>query len=201
MDAVRTGAPLPGALVDLGLLLLLALLDQSMSRGRMRNFLRWSIPPRLERSTQAWAAAAMLGLIYAAWQPLPQILWNATGPLLGVLSGLSYLAWTLILIATFLACQLEAFEILGGAGAASLAVDGGRPQTESKVPLSDTVHQPLCCAILVVLWATSQMTVGHLLLATAVIAYLLFGAVSAVLKTSATLPRPAFSFHRKRVAR
>ena len=44
MDAAGTAAPLEGAFVDLGLLLLLALLHGSARRGMLRHFARRSIP-------------------------------------------------------------------------------------------------------------------------------------------------------------
>jgi hypothetical protein len=58
MDAAGTAAPLQAACVDLGLLLLLALLH--LSRGVLRHVPRRVIPRGRERSTQAWAAAAVL---------------------------------------------------------------------------------------------------------------------------------------------
>src|ERR1700733_6157286 len=75
MDAAGNTAPLEAARVDVGLLLLLALLHRSVSRGMLRHFARQSIPRGLERSTQAWAAAAVLIVVYFGWRPLPQVLW------------------------------------------------------------------------------------------------------------------------------
>jgi protein-S-isoprenylcysteine O-methyltransferase Ste14 len=188
MDAAASAAPLQSALVDLGLLLFLALLHRSVSRGMLRHFVRRSIPPRLERSTQAWAAAAGLALIYAGWQSVPEVLWNASGALQWVLSALFYLAWTLIMIGAFLACHLDLFEVAQARG-------GAPPPTE-------TLRQPLYCGILVAVWATRVMTVGHLLLAAAVTAYLVFDALWAAHKTSgARPPHGALSFEGKRLAR
>ncbi|HEY3849876.1 MAG TPA: hypothetical protein VGL87_02815 [Steroidobacteraceae bacterium] len=204
MDAAATAAPLKGTLVDLGLLLLLALLHRSARRGMLRHLARRSIPHPLERSTQAWAAAAALMVIYAGWQPLPQILWNATGPLQWALSGLSYLAWTLILIGAFLASRLDIYQITGATGAepSAAADDGGHARAAGKVRFTDTLLQPLHCGILIAMWVTSAMTVGHLLLATAVTAYLLFDALWAVRKTGAAREsHGAFSLQGERVAR
>jgi methanethiol S-methyltransferase len=203
MDAPTTAAPLQGALVDLGLLLLLALLHRSLSRGMLLDFVRRSIPRRLERSTQASAAAAVLALIYAGWQPLPQILWNATGPTRWALSALFYVAWTLILIGAFLASHLELFEIGGAADAAPSPTDDvGHARVAEKMPLTGTLRQPLYCGILVAVWATTVMTVGHLLLAAAVTAYLALDGLWAARKTGAAREsRRAFSFQDKRLAR
>jgi hypothetical protein len=204
MDAAGTAAPFEGTFIDLGLLLLLALLHRSVSRGMLRQFAQRLIPRRLERSTQAWAAAAVLVVIYVGWQPLPQILWNVTGALQWALSALFYIAWTLIIIGAFLASQLEVFEIAGAAGVAPPAADDdvGSARAAGKMPLTSSLREPLYCGILIAVWATSVMTVGHLLLAAAVTAYLLFDGVWAARKTDvAREPRRAFSFQGKRVAR
>jgi hypothetical protein len=204
MDAPGTAAPLEAASVDLGVLLLLALLHRSVSRGILGHFVRRAIPHRLERSTQAWAAAAVLMVIYAGWQPLPQVLWAATGPLQWALSGLFYLAWTLILIGAFLASHLEVFDIAGAAGTPSAAAadDGGHAQAAEKGPLMETLRQPLYGGILIAVWATTVMTVGHLLLAAAVTGYLLFDSLWATRKSGAArAARGAFSLQGKRLAR
>jgi methanethiol S-methyltransferase len=204
MDAARTAAPLQAALVDLGLLVLLALLHRWVGRGMLRHFAQRSIPARLERSTQAWVAAAGLALIYVVWQPLPEVLWNATGLLKWALSALFYLAWTLIMIGAFLACHLDVFEVALAAGVVpSAAADRDAPaRAAGTPPLGDTLRQPLYCGILVAVWATRVMTVGHLLLAAAVTAYLLFDALWAAHKIAgARQPYGGLSFEGKRLAR
>jgi methanethiol S-methyltransferase len=202
MDAAGTAAPLQAACVDLGLLLLLALLH--LSRGVLRHVPRRVIPRGRERSTQAWAAAAVLVSIYAGWQPLPQVLWNATGPLRWGLSALFYLAWTLILIGAFLASHLDLFEVTGEAGAAPAAAadDGGFAPALEKRPFMETLRQPLYGGILIAVWATTVMTVGHLLLAAAVTGYLLFDGLWAARKNRTPLAaRGTFSLQGERLAR
>jgi len=202
MDAAGTAAPLEGTFVDFGLLLLLALLHRSARRGMLRHFARRSIPRGLERSTQAWAAAAVLVIIYIGWRPLSQILWNATGPLQLALSALFYLAWTLILIGAFLASHLDSYRVTGAMEPSHAADDGGHAQVARKVHFTDTLFQPLYGGILLAVWATSVMTVGHLLLAAAVTAYLLFDALWAARKTgTAGESHGAFSLQGQRVAR
>jgi methanethiol S-methyltransferase len=149
---------------------------------------RQSNSSRLERSTQAWAGAAGLALLYAGWQPLPEVLWNASGALQWALSALFYLAWTLIMIGAFLACHLDLFEVAQARVGAPLA--------------THTLRQPLYCGIFVAVWATRVMTAGHLLFAAAVTAYLVFDALWAAHKTSAARPpHAALLFEGKRLAR
>jgi hypothetical protein len=206
MDAAGTAAPLEAAFVDLGLLLLLALLHRSVRHGMLGRFARRSIPRQLERSTQAWVAAAVLAVIYAGWQPLPQVLWKATGPLQWAFSALFYIAWTLILIGAFLASHLDIFEITAPTGAApSAEADAdahAHAQAAEKVPFTDTLRQPLNCGILMAVWATPVMTAGHLLLAAAVTGYLLFDGLWTARKSGdARQSRSAFLLQGERIAR
>jgi hypothetical protein len=185
MDAARTAAPLAAACVDVGLLLLLALLHRWVSRGMLRHFARRLLPRGLERSTQAWAAAIVLVVICAGWQPLPQVLWIAPGPVQWAFSALFYVAWTLILIGAFLASHLDLFAIAEAANVARSVV----------------LRQPLYWGILMAVWATPVMTAGHLLLAAAVTGYLLFDALWAARKTEAAQEsRRALSLQGQRLA-
>ena len=202
MDAAGTAAPLEAACVDVGLLLLLALLHRSVSRGTLRHFARRLIPRGLERSTQAWAAAIVLVVICAGWQPLPQVLWTAPGPLQWAFSALFYVAWTLILIGAFLASHSDLFEITAATDVVPpvAANDADRAQAAWKAPFTDMLRQPLYCGILMAVWATSVMTVGHMLLAAAVTAYLLCDALWAARKTEAAREsRGALSLQGQRV--
>jgi len=202
MDAAGTAAPLEAACVDVGLLLLLALLHRSVSRGMLRH-VAWRLIPRgLERSTQAWAAAIVLVVICAGWQPLPQVLWTAPGPLQWAFSALFYIAWTLILIGAFLASHLDLFEITAATDVAPSAVpnDAEHAQTIWKASFTDMLRQPLYWGILMAVWATTVMTAGHMLLAAAVTAYLLFDTLWSARKTEAAQEsRRALSLQRERV--
>jgi hypothetical protein len=203
MDAAGSAAPLEAACVDVGLLLLLALLHRSVSRGMLRHFARRLIPRGLERSTQAWAAAIVLAMICAGWQPLPQVLWTAPAPLQWAFSALFYTAWTLILIGAFLASHLDLFEITEARDvrASVTADDAEHAQPAWQAPFTDMLRQPLYWGILMAVWAATVMTVGHVLLAAAVTAYLLFDVLWAARKTgTARESRDARSLQGQRVA-
>ena len=104
-------------------------------------------------------------------------------PLQWAISALFYLAWTLVLMGAFLPGPTT-----GDAG-------GTAPPGTLRVPLC----QPLYGGILLAMWATSTMTVGHLLLAATVSAYLLFDSVWEVRDTRARDTQRAYSFEGKRV--
>jgi hypothetical protein len=158
---------------DLALLSILALLHRVISRSLLSPRRR-IIPYTLERSTSAWVAALVLVATYLAWQPLPQILWSASGWTQVALAVLFYLAWTLVFIGVFLANHLDIFEI------------GGRREPSE---LPDLLRQPMYAGVVLAVWAAPVMTVGHLLLATSVTAYLLFDAAKSAHRAGA--PRRA----------
>jgi methanethiol S-methyltransferase len=203
MDVGGNVAPLQAAGVDLGLLLLLALLHRSVNRGMLRRVAPWSLPSGLERSTRAWAAAAVLLLIYAGWQPLPQALWSAGGPLRWALAALFYVAWTLVLIGALLASYWDSFESAGAAGTAPPAADDGGPAHGMGTALfGDTLRQPLYIGILIAVWVTPVMSVGHLLLAATVTGYLVCDGLWAARNSGAAREsRGTFLLQGERIAR
>ena len=182
MDAPATVSPLEATLVDLALLLALALVHRLMGRGMLRHITGWSIPRALAGSTQAWVAALALVVIYAGWRSATQTIWNAIGPLQWAICGLFYLAWTLVLIGAFLPSRT--------AGAAA-------PPEKLRAPLC----QPLYGGILLAMWTTSAMTVGHLLLATTVSAYLLFDGIWEARRAHARATRSERSHSRASASR
>ena len=139
------GVRLQGVWVDVGLLLSMAGLHRLIHRG---------LGHAGERGTQSWVAGAALFVIYAFWQPLPKILWTTADSVQWVMSALFYIGGTLIFIG-LLSCHFDFFQDAGSRGEA--------PRT---------LGEPIHGGILVAVWATSSMTVGHLLLASAFTVYL-----------------------------
>jgi len=195
MDAAGSAVPRRAGIIDLGLLVLLAVVHRWISRGMLRRVAWPSTPRLLERGAQYWAAAAVLVVIYLGWQPLPQVLWSVSGPLQAAFSALFYLAWTLILIGAFLSDHLND-------GAPWVAAEDS-PYVQALVRnLKGMLGEPLSVGILIAVWATSTMTAGHLLLASAVTAYLVFDcAWSARTARRAIGPRRIMSFQGQGVAR
>ena len=195
MDAVGSAAPRRAGIIDLGLLVLLAVLHRWISRGMLRRVAWPSTPRLLERGAQYWAAAAVLVVIYLGWQPLPQVLWTVPDALQVAFSALFYLAWTLILIGAFLSEHLS--------DRAPAAEAEGSPYVQALVgKLKGMLGEPLSVGILMAMWATSTMTAGRLLLASAVTAYLVFDcAWSARTTRGAIEPRRIMSLQGQGVAR
>lgn len=166
MDGMGGFAPRQTLWIDLALLVCMTALHTSVSHGLMRAVSDGLIPKRLERGTQAWVSGAVLLVLYAFWQPLPQIVWTWHEPLQWIASALFYLGGTLIFMG-ILAKHWDMF------------------------PTSRV--QPLQGGILMAVWGTSIMSLGHLLLACTVSAYLLLDAVWSLYKDAHEREAPAGS--------
>jgi len=166
MDAGSTAPPLRAAIADGIALTSLALLHLMIARGAYRTLTRHMIPPQLERSTRAWIASAGLFAVLWVWQPMPQIVWAQSGIPATLLSAAFYAGATLVLIATFLSRPLDQFEIPAG------------PQGEMRSRSFSQTRAPVRLGILICVWSTPALSLGHLLLAAAATGYLLFDAVS-----------------------
>jgi hypothetical protein len=96
------------------------------------------------------------------------------------------------------------FEIAGAMGAARSAAagDGGPAHGPGKPLFGDTLRQPLYIGILIAVWVTPVMTVGHLLLAATATGYLVFDGLWAARESGAAREsRGTFLLQGERVAR
>ena len=108
------------------------------------------------------------------WQPIHVTIWDVRGgaaamPIWAVFA----VGWMTLFLATFL---LNHFELFG----LQQAWQHGRPEgvapTEMRTPLLyKMVRHPLYLGFVIALWATPHLTVGHLILAGGLTAYILIG--------------------------
>lgn len=119
---------------------------------------------RAGRSGHGYAliAGLALGAFFIAWRPLPQIIWSLSGAPAGILRGLFYLGWTLVLISAL---------IYHGR---PLAVPGAAAASRARA-----ATEPMYPGLMLALWAAPTMTAGHLLLAGSATAYVLSAALLA----------------------
>lgn len=137
---------------------------------------RWTriVSPAIERSIFVLVTCAILWLLVLQWRAVPDVVWNVTDPIAAAaLTALSWAGWLLVLVATFL---IDHFELFGlkqviayFRGTASRA-----PEFQVR-SLYRVCRHPLYVGFLVAFWATPHMTVGHLMFAGIVSAYLAVG--------------------------
>jgi protein-S-isoprenylcysteine O-methyltransferase Ste14 len=104
--------PLGTALaVNLALLSLFAVQHSVMARPAFKRAWTKIVPEAAERPTYVLASTLALALLFACWQPIAGTVWTVTSPIAaGVLRGLYFSGWILLLYATAL---IDHFDLFG----------------------------------------------------------------------------------------
>ncbi|RON47249.1 methanethiol S-methyltransferase [Pseudomonas frederiksbergensis] len=161
-------------IVDTLLITLFAVQHSGMARQRFKRWWTRFIPAPIERATYVLSSCLVLVLLFWLWQPIATSIWQVTSAWgHGLLMGLFWLGWGVVVLATFL---ISHFELLGVKQAFN-AFYPDRPDNPTfKTPLLyKLVRHPLYLGFLIVFWATPDMTAGHLLFALLNTLYILIG--------------------------
>ncbi len=165
--------PLSVALaVNAALLLLFGLQHSVMARPAFKAWLTRFVPGPMERSTYVLLTSLVLILLFWQWRPIPAPVWEFQGIFQQpVLLGLFFLGVGTVLYSTFLIDHFDLF------GLRQVVLHyRGRPYEAKRFvtpSLYKWVRHPLYVGWLVTFWATPSMSVGHLLFAGVMTAYVL----------------------------
>jgi protein-S-isoprenylcysteine O-methyltransferase Ste14 len=157
--------------IDLALILLFALQHSVMARQGFKRWWTRLVPPPAERSVYVLAASLALIVLFALWRPIPVAVWSASGWLAAVLWALFAAGWGIVLLSTFLINHFELFGLqqawfnLRGRAAAA-------PRFHQPL-LYRLVRHPLYLGFFVSLWLGPEMSVGRLVLAGGLSAWML----------------------------
>jgi protein-S-isoprenylcysteine O-methyltransferase Ste14 len=158
---VGTLRPWPLALlINLGLIAVFALSHSIMARPAFKA--RWTrvVPPELERSMYLLVSALTLGLLCLYWSPMPAMIWSVEAmPLRMAIYGV-FLAG--ILIVNWAVLTIDPLHFYG--------LRQVMAKSPAEVPFSVRgpyrfVRHPIQTGVIMLVWATPDMSVGHLLLA------------------------------------
>lgn len=162
--------PLYAALIDIGLIVLFAFQHSLMARPFVKRWIAKSIPPELERSAYVFAANLAGFTIIFLWQPIPIRLWHTEAGQ-SVLWALFALGWIMLLAG---ALSIDIFELLGQRQAwAWFKGKAACPLSLKQCGLYRWLTHPMYVGLLLGVWATPDMTVGHALLAVGFTLYIL----------------------------
>ena len=162
--------------VNLVLLTVFALQHSIMARPAFKDWWTKFVPWAIERSTYVLLSSLALALIYWQWQPITNVIWQVENPIgFGILQGLFFAGWALVLYATLL---IDHFDLFG----MRQVVLSFREIEYSHHPfdtpsLYQYMRHPLYLGWFMVFWMTPTMTGGHLLLAGVTTAYILVAVV------------------------
>jgi methanethiol S-methyltransferase len=172
-SGLSTGVPAALA-INLGLILLFGLQHSIMARGWFKRALTLLIPTRVERATYVLASNVVLVFLIWQWRPMPTVLWSIESPVVAALLWIvNALGWLGVPASSFM---IDHFDLFG----VKQAFQGWRRASFERkgfvTPLFYRyVRHPIMTSLLVGLWVTPHMTVGHLLLSAGMSVYTLVG--------------------------
>jgi methanethiol S-methyltransferase len=174
IDSGPPASPALALAVDCGWFVLFAIQHSGMARASFKRQWTRLVPARAERSTYVLASAMMLLLLVALWRPIPTVIWRIDAPAArSAIVALSLAGWTLALLASF---AVDHFELFGLRQVFDAARGREPPLPVFRTPvLYRVVRHPLYLGFFIAFWATPTMSVGHLVFALGMTAYLFIG--------------------------
>lgn len=172
LDESSSGSLWDAFLINLTLLTAFALQHSVMARPAFKSWWTRIVPKAAERSTYVLFSCIALFALFAFWQPMGGVIWNASSASGQIfLYGLFGLGWVIVLVATFLINHFDLFGLrhvwleLRGKQYTSLTFVTPWPYKH--------VRHPLYVGWLLVFWATPTMTAAHLMFAIVTTGYIL----------------------------
>lgn len=170
----ETGALWLAVIINLGLILLFGLQHSIMARTGFKRWLKRMVAESAERSVYVLLSSACLILLYWQWRPIPEPIWAAQTP---VGQGIGWtvfgVGFALVLLSTFL---INHFDLFGLRQVWNQFINRpARPLPFVTPFLYRFVRHPLYLGFFLAFWGGPVMTVGGLLFAAGMSAYILVG--------------------------
>lgn len=171
IDSGEIGSLIPSIIINVILLLIFAVQHSVMARPAFKAWLTKYIPVSIERSTYVMFTNIALLLIFMFWQPMPELIWNiesSIGSL--ILNGIFWLGWIIVLLSTFMINHFDLF------GLRQVYINFRGQEYNHlefrKVGLYKLCRHPIMLGIVIAIWATPAMSMGHLLFAVVLTMYI-----------------------------
>jgi protein-S-isoprenylcysteine O-methyltransferase Ste14 len=160
------------AITNLALILLFGVQHSVMARQGFKRAWTRLVPEPIERSMYVLLASAVLWVMFHFWRPMPGTIWSIEHPLAAGLIWVLFAAgWLIVLLSTFLISHFELFGLkqvwMHLRTQTSVAPQFRQPF------FYKLVRHPLYSGFILAFWATPVMTLGHLLFAVGMTAYML----------------------------
>ncbi|GAB5462484.1 methanethiol S-methyltransferase [Hoeflea alexandrii] len=172
--SIDSGTPGPvtmSIVINLALLSVFALQHSIMARPAFKRLWTTLIPEAAERSTYILMTCVALILIFAFWQPIPNLIWDFGHSITGVtLSILFWGGWLVVLSSTFMIDHLDLFGLKQVF--AHLKKRQAMHPNFVKTGFYRLVRHPIMTGFLIAFWATPSMSAGHLLFACVTTGYI-----------------------------
>jgi len=162
-------------LINSALLGVFAVQHSVMARPSFKRWWTTIIPEPVERSTYVLFTNLALILLFCQWRPMGRVIWDvADSPLAYVIWTVCAVGWGIVFISTFLIDHFDLF----GLRQVYFHLRGKTDVDKTfRTPLFyKHVRHPIYVGFAIAFWATSVMTVAHLLFAVGVTVYTVIGA-------------------------
>ena len=172
IDSGVSSATGTALLINLGLIALFGVQHSVMARPGFKAWWTKIMPKSVERSTYVLLSSLILILLYWQWRPMDQVIWQADAAWsVAALWGVFGAGFGLVLLSTFI---IDHFDLFGLRQVTLNLLQKEYTDPRFKVTfLYKFVRHPLYVGWFLAFWGTPTMTVGHLLLAIGMSAYIL----------------------------
>jgi protein-S-isoprenylcysteine O-methyltransferase Ste14 len=162
--------------IDLGLIVLFGLQHSIMARPAFKQVWTRIVPQPIERSTYVFASSAVTILLMWQWRAVDLVIWDVRYPAgRWLLQGLFAVG---LLLVPAVSLMIHHFDLFGTRQVWLYLRGRENTPLPFKTPmLYSRVRHPLYVGWAIFFWATPTMTVGHLLLAAGMTAYMLLAVV------------------------
>ena len=174
IDTAGSSGTLLALVINVGLIALFGLQHSVMARSGFKLWIAHYLPEPAERSTFLLATAIVTFAIIAVWQPMPSIVWQADSTLThNIMLTIGLSGWALVFYSTF---QINHFDLFGLRQVWLYLNDREyTPLPFQAKGLYRYIRHPIMTGAFIGIWATPVMTVGHLVFAAGMSAYILIG--------------------------
>jgi protein-S-isoprenylcysteine O-methyltransferase Ste14 len=176
IDSGQSSSILQAFIIDLLLISLFGLQHSIMARRSFKHWLGKFMPKSMIRSTFVIVSSAVLALIFWQWKPISLPVWNIEAQIgRGIMFGLFGLGWGILVLSTYL---INHFELFGLQQVYSNLRNKEFREPHFQTPLLyKIVRHPMMVGVIIAIFATPEMTIGHLLFAVGMSTYVLIGVV------------------------
>ena len=174
IDSGVQGPLAESLVINILLIALFAIQHTIMARKGFKKKLTRLIPAAAERSTFVLITGLVLILIQWQWRPIPITIWSVEHEMAQfIINVIFWSGWGLVVFASFL---INHFELFGLQQIWFNLVKKPIPEISFKMPfLYKVVRHPIMLGVLIGIWFTPFMTVGHFIFALAMSGYIVFG--------------------------
>jgi protein-S-isoprenylcysteine O-methyltransferase Ste14 len=174
IDSGASSATGVALLINIGLIALFGLQHSIMARRGFKAWWTKLVPKSVERSTYVLLTSLILILLYWQWRPMGQVIWQVDAVWLQTaLWGIFFAGFGLVLLSTFI---IDHFDLFGLRQVTLNLLQKEYTDPQFMVTFFyKIIRHPLYFGFFLVFWGTPTMTLGHLVFAIGMSAYILIG--------------------------